>query len=221
MSETLHFSVNDQAIKELIQADEILTGLIGLIGDISIPLKANYFQSLVQSIIGQQLSAKAANTIHQRFLNLAEDFSPESILRIDPELMRSAGLSRAKVQYIQDLCSKIISDDIQLHDMDQLEDEQIVRMLKKVKGIGPWTSEMFLIFSVGRVNVLSIGDAGLQRAVKWLFEMEDRPDGKYLEQHAERWNPYRTIASLYLWKAIDQGYVDSGRSIGELIGDGT
>ena len=116
-----------------------------------------------------------------------------------------------------DLAGKVKEGRIAFETFEAMDNRQIIDILTRVKGIGKWTAEMFLIFSLGRPNVLSLGDFGLKRAVKWLYQMEDRADGKYLEQHAEKWDPYQSVVSLHLWKAIDLGFVDSGKSPEELL----
>jgi DNA-3-methyladenine glycosylase II len=207
MNCTLHFGLNDTPIQTLCEADARLAVLIRRIGDVTLPLADKPFESLAMSIIGQQLSPKAAGTIKSRVRALLPDFTPETVLHAETELFRSAGVSGPKTAYIKDLSAKVLTGDLQFDGLDKHDEETIVELLTRVKGIGRWTAEMFLIFSLGKLDVMSTGDAGLQRSAKWLFQMEDRPDRKYLEQHAPRWAPYRSVASLYLWEAIDSGLI--------------
>jgi DNA-3-methyladenine glycosylase II len=213
MQKAIHLTMQEESIRGLCQADPKLEMLIGIVGEVKIPLGLDPFHSLAMSIIGQQLSAKAANTIKARVKLLAPDFTPEYVRVIDTEMFRQAGVSYAKIAYIQDLCDKILARDVDFTALDELDNEAIVRSLTGIKGIGKWTAEMFLIFSLGKANVLSLGDAGLQRAAKWLHSLEERKDRNYLGQVAPLWEPYRSFASLYLWKAIDLGFVDSGLTI--------
>jgi DNA-3-methyladenine glycosylase II len=148
---------------------------------------------------------------------LCPEFTPEHVKQIPVEHLREAGVSRPKIAYIHDLCAKIESNELDFDGIHQLDNQEIIKKLTSVKGIGKWTAEMFLIFSLGRTDVLSLADVGLQRAAKWLYSgmPVDAPD-KYLEQYGPKWHPYESIVSLYLWEAVDRGYVDSGKSIDEL-----
>ncbi|WP_123040626.1 DNA-3-methyladenine glycosylase family protein [Cohnella candidum] len=204
----LIFSSESPEIQALIRNDERLAWLIGRVGELTIHLNPDPFQSLALSIVGQQLSVKAAASIKERVLLLAPEFTPESLLALEPETLRGAGLSRAKVVSIHDLASKTAARQLDFDRLEQMENEEIIEMVTDVKGIGRWTAEMFLMFSLGRPDVLSLGDFGLQRSTKWLFGMEDRPDKKYLEQHGHKWAPYRSAASFYLWEAINRGIIN-------------
>jgi len=204
---------------ELAGRDEKLDVLFRLVGDVAFEPRGRPFESLVLAVIGQQLSTKAARTIEKRVRDLCGggEITPDSILSLEFSRLREAGVSAAKITCMLDLARKVKDGQIDLETLDALENRQIIDLLTQVKGIGRWTAEMFLIFSLGRPNVLSAGDFGLKRAVKWLYQMEDRSDGKYVEQHGDRWDPYQSVVSLYLWKAIDLGFADSGRSAEELL----
>jgi DNA-3-methyladenine glycosylase II len=217
MMDKLLLSTTDEIVQALSITDEVISKLIKKIGNLDIALRKNYFESLVMSIIGQQLSSKAAGTIRSRVKMLCPDISPQQLRAISMEQLRSAGVSRAKITYIHDLCDKMTAGEIVFGELDKLNNDAVIKTLTKVKGIGKWTAEMFLIFSLGRTNVLSFADAGLQRAAKWLYDIPYRPDGKYLEQKGDLWSPYQSIASLYLWEAIDCGFVDSGKTSDELL----
>ncbi|WP_410770549.1 DNA-3-methyladenine glycosylase family protein [Fontibacillus sp. BL9] len=127
--------------------------------------------------------------------------------------MRAAGLSAAKVAYLRDLCAKVLTGEVDLETLGTVSDEEAVQSLLSIKGIGRWTAEMFLIFALGLKHVVSLGDIGLQRAAKWVYDMEERSDRKYLQQVEHLWAPYGSIASLYLWEAINAGHVDSGETL--------
>jgi DNA-3-methyladenine glycosylase II len=217
MINSFHLTMRSEGIHKLCQADPRMEMLIQLVGDVSVHLGTDPFYSLAMSIIGQQLSAKAANTIKGRVKLLAPEFTPELVRQIDVELFRQAGVSYAKISYIHDLCDKIIAEDVSFAALDGLEQDDLVKHLTRIKGIGKWTAEMFLIFSLGKPDVLSLGDAGLQRAARWLHELEELKDGNYLGQVAPLWSPYRSYASLYLWEAIDLGFVDSGLTLEQCV----
>jgi DNA-3-methyladenine glycosylase II len=138
--------------------------------------------------------------------------TPNNILsRTDEELKRT-GLSSSKIKYIKDLSRKVLDKELQFEGLDQLGNNEVMQRLTSVKGIGRWTAEMFLIFTFGKPDVLSLGDAGLQRAAKWLYQIENA-----LEVKGKEWAPYHSIASLYLWEAVDRGYINQFRSIDDLI----
>ncbi|UJF33492.1 DNA-3-methyladenine glycosylase family protein [Paenibacillus hexagrammi] len=210
---TIHLNYQHPAIEMLCNADPKLRMLIRLVGELSLTYGDDPFRSLAMSILSQQLSAKAAATIQARVLELIPEFTPEQLLAADPELLRSCGVSRPKIRYIQDLSQKSLSGELNFSDLDIKNDAEWIKELTTIKGVGTWTAEMFLIFNLGRPNVLSLGDAGLQRAARWLHQIDERPDGNYLGQAGASWSPYRSYASLYLWRAIDLGFVDSGHDV--------
>jgi DNA-3-methyladenine glycosylase II len=207
MKNTIVFKTNSSEITELCKVDPELGDLINRIGDYTLNLKTNYFESLISSIISQQLSPKVADVIWQRFRNLFEDLKPEKIIAADDETLRSIGLSRPKITYIKDLSYKIITNSINLDEIIYLDDEEIIKALTSVKGIGKWTAQMFLIFSLGRMDVLACDDFGLRRASKWLYNLDAIPTSKEFKKIGEKWSPFSTIASLYLWEAINLGLV--------------
>ena len=159
---------------------------------------ALYFDVLVASIIGQQLSVKAADTIEARFRALVDGVTPESVRVLDPVVMREQGLSHSKIAYIHNLADAFISGDLDPDELEQLPEHDISQRLTAVKGIGPWTAEMFMIFGMGRPDVWSPGDLGLRKAV-WALFGEDAD----LTEVSNVWSPYRSYASLYLWKLWD------------------
>ena len=173
--EKLHFTMENPVIQTLCSADPTLALLINRVGDYSLPLRTDYFASLVRSIIGQQLSVKVAQTIWHRFQSLYHDMTPAAIGSIPETDLKKVGLSRTKAIYIQDLSRKIATGAINLTEIDNLPDEEVIRRLIQIKGIGVWTAEMFLIFSLGRLDVLSLGDLGLKRAIQWLYGFKKIP----------------------------------------------
>ncbi|MDO6965096.1 DNA-3-methyladenine glycosylase family protein [Rhizobium alvei] len=154
------------------------------------------FQTLAGSIISQQLSVKAADTIEARVLAVIGEMAPDAILAVEPDALRACGLSGAKVKYLRALSERSLSGEIDFALLTQVSEEEAVKMLVALPGIGPWTAEMFLIFGLQRPDVLSIGDAGLQRASRQLY---DAP----LEAIADRFRPFRSVASWYLWRHLD------------------
>lgn len=188
--------------------DPALGKLFSKCGPIEVPLQEDYFLSIASAIVGQQLSNHVADVLWARLMLLVDQtLSPHIILSLDDESLRQIGISYSKIKYLKALSTAVISKSLQLDRLHLLDDEEIVRQLTQVKGIGPWTAEMFLIFSMGRTDVFSVGDGGLQRAVKWLYKLDGIPNREELLQISGQWKPYRTIAALYLWRAIDDKIV--------------
>ena len=173
-------------------------------GKLTLTESKDYFSDLASMIIGQQLSGKAAATIWKRVSALAGDnLSADKILSISDDALRQAGASSNKVKYIKNLAQAVIDKSLNLENMLNHDDEEIIRQLTAIKGVGRWTAEMFLIFSLARPDVFSLGDGGLNSAVNRLYG-----NGAVLEKDeilniAEKWKPYRSIASLYLWRSLD------------------
>ena len=163
-----------------------------------------YFDDICDSIISQQLSIKAAATIFKRFKDLFPQgkINPEYTLTIPTETLRQAGLSYAKIKYIQDLAQKVVNKKIHLDKLQHMTNEEIIEELIKVKGIGVWTAEMFLMFTLCRTDVFSCGDLGLQNAIKKAYGLEKKPTKQELLELSAKWSPYRTIASRLLWKSL-------------------
>ncbi|MEX2195467.1 MAG: DNA-3-methyladenine glycosylase [Thermoleophilaceae bacterium] len=163
------------------------------------------YGALLRSIVGQQLSTKAARTIYTRVCALFGDCvpAPAELLAADPDDLRGAGLSRAKVAYLRDLAEHVLDGRLELDRMDELDDEAIVAELTAIKGLGRWTAEMFLMFHLGRPDVLPVGDLGIRRAVERAYGLAGLPAPAELERIAEPWRPQRTLACLYLWRSLD------------------
>ena len=159
----------------------------------------------MRSIAGQQLSVKAARSIFERFAGLFDGRTPapEELLEVDVDTLRSAGLSRAKANYVRSLAEHVVSGELELDRLEELSDEQVAAELVAVKGLGQWTADMFLIFHLGRPDVLPVGDLGVRRAVERLYGFEALPSAAELEALGERWRPWRSLASLYLWESLD------------------
>jgi DNA-3-methyladenine glycosylase II len=198
------------ALDHLRAADPVLRGLIDDFGPDGLPPRrgpaADHYGALVRSIVGQQLSTKAARSIYER---LTERYggrtpTPSEILADDPDEVRSAaGLSRAKVGFLRSLAEHVIDRSLELERLDTLPDEEVIAELTAVKGLGPWTAHMFLMFHLARPDVLPVGDLGLRRAIKDTYGLPELPDAPAMERIAEPWRPYRTLACLYLWRSLD------------------
>jgi DNA-3-methyladenine glycosylase II len=164
--------------------------------------RPNYFYSLARSIVGQQVSVAAAAAIFGR-LNDETGLEPKRILALDNETLRAVGLSRQKISYIRDLAAKFADNPQVYMNLGQLTDEAVMGELTAVRGIGVWTAQMFLMFTLVRLDVFAPDDIGLQRAMKVLYGWEQIPPRKELEAVALKWRPYRTVASWHLWKSLD------------------
>ena len=164
---------------------------------------------LVRSIVGQQLSTRAASTIYGRVVELfgGEVPAPAKLIAADPEALRAAGLSRAKVAYLRDLAERVEDGDLDLDHLTELPDDQVSEQLTAVKGIGQWSADMFLIFHLGRPDILAVGDLGIRRAAERAYGLKKIPDAKTLTRIAEPWRPYRSLACLYLWASLDNAPV--------------
>ena len=198
-----------RAIKHLSQHDYTLSTIIKNIGIINLTPHRKYFNSLLDAIIGQQLSVSAADKISLRFFNLFDTKPlPEQILETSDITLRSVGLSNAKVKYVKDLSSKILTKELNLNRLSRMTDEEIIAKLTIVKGIGVWTSHMFLIFTLGRLNVLPFSDLGIRKAVMLNYRLRKLPDEKKIRSIAKKynWDPYCSVVSRYLWKSLDNNF---------------
>ncbi|MEM7038723.1 MAG: DNA-3-methyladenine glycosylase 2 family protein, partial [Bacteroidota bacterium] len=181
-----------------------MKGLVAQFGVLQPYEEKDYFLALVRKIVAQQLSTKAAGTIFRRFTELVDnDFRPEVLLKFDQETYRSVGVSRQKFNYIQDLSRHFQAAPEFYEALDHQSDTDVLERLTQVKGIGTWTAKMFLIFNLGRQDVFSHEDVGLQNAITKLYGFEEKPGKKELNAFAERWAPHRSSASRYLWMYID------------------
>lgn len=191
------------------KADKVLRRLIQDGGPIDPKLdrrrsRPDPYEALARAIVGQQLSTKAAASIWSKLLALFDGDTPEpdALLRRRPATLRKAGLSNAKVEFLRDLAERVRDGRLDLKGLSKFADEDIVAELTEVKGIGRWTAEMFLIFHLGRPDVVSTGDLGIRRAVQIAYGLEDLPGPDELEKLAEAWRPHRTLACLYLWRSL-------------------
>lgn len=185
--------------------DPVLYDLAARVGSITIESSRDLFLDMCETIISQQLATKVASTICTRFRNLfhGENISPEHVLALSDESLRGVGLSGSKVRYIKDLAQKTKDGVVDFASIHTKSNEQVVSALTIVKGIGPWSAEMFLMFSLGREDVFSFGDYGLKRAVQRAYKLKKEPSIKKLTQLSKKWAPYRTYASRVLWKSLE------------------
>ncbi len=190
-----------------LEHDAVLAPLVKRFGVIPFRPHADYYRELVESIIGQQLSVKAAASINRRFVGLFDGTFPvpEAILSVSPERLREAGLSRAKANYVQDLAHHVLAGTLELERMNSLDNADIIRELTAVKGIGEWTAHMFLIFSLGRMDILAHGDLGVRTGIMRLYGLKELPDKETTADIAKRnnWHPYESAACWYIWQSLD------------------
>ncbi len=193
-----------QALAHLRRSDPVLRAIINRVGEYRIEFREPSFETLVKSIVYQQLSGKVASVIFARLVDAAGGrLTPESILRLRPARMRAAGLSGSKTAYIRDLARHTRDGRIEFSKLADLPDEEIVRQLTEVKGVGPWTAHMFLIFALRRLNVLPTGDLGVRAAIRKAYGLEELPKAAKIESLAEPWRPYCSVATWYLWRSLE------------------
>jgi DNA-3-methyladenine glycosylase II len=194
-----------KAILALRSTDPVLGGLIDAVGAYRIRYLEPDFEALVKSIVYQQLSGKAAATIFGRLREAAGDgrLEPESVLRLTPARMRSIGLSKQKIAYIRDIASHTQAGVTNFEAMRRMKDDDVMQALTSLKGVGAWTAHMFLIFALRRKDVLPVGDLGIRVAVQKAYGLEEMPKPAEVEALGEKWRPYRTVASWYLWRSLE------------------
>lgn len=176
-------------------------------GPLEFKPEGEIFESLVESILSQQLAGPAARAIIRKVRAIYPDGKLEaSVLYTTPtRKLRAAGVSPQKLTYLKDLSSRVARGRIDLEALREMEDEDIITILDEVKGIGPWTVHMLLIFTLGRTNILPVDDLGIRKGMQRLYSLEEMPKKTEMEKLAESWQPYRSVASLYLWRAKDEG----------------
>ena len=194
----------------LSEIDPIMANAIERVGPCTLTPNPNLFETLVDAIISQQISVKAADAIMAR-LRVAVNgglISPEALLVLEDDALRAVGLSPQKMRYMRDLAERVSSGQLNLEQLSELEDEAVITELVKVKGIGRWTAEMMLIFSLGRPDVLPVDDLGFLEGVRAAYGLEARPTAKELRERGELWRPYRTFATWYMWgvRRLAMGY---------------
>jgi DNA-3-methyladenine glycosylase II len=195
-----------RACADLRTADEVMAGLVDTFGPCDVPRRrGGAFAALVRSIQYQQLAGPAAAAIHARLLALFDDdgVTPEGVLKLGVERLRTAGLSGAKAASVYDLASRVAEGALVLDGIGRATDEEIVRRLCTVRGIGEWTAHMFLIFQLGRLDVWPVGDYGVRKGYAMAYDLPEPPTARELEALGEVYRPYRTLAAWYFWRAVD------------------
>ena len=201
--------MNDQeiqrALKHLRRADPIMRDVIRRAGPFTMRRHRNRFRALTFSILSQQISTRAAESIRARLIDYVkpDEISPESIARLTPQELRSVGLSNQKARYLLDLAQNVMRGDLELHRMSRLPDEKVIEALVQVKGIGVWTAQMFLIFSLGRPDVFPFDDLGVRVAIRNLYGLPELPNRETGHKIATAWRPFASIASWYCWRSLE------------------
>jgi DNA-3-methyladenine glycosylase II len=193
-----------KAVNHLKKSDPVLRAIIERVGPCRMEFGLPEFCSLAEAIVYQQLNGKAAVTIFKRFAALAgEPLTPDGILKLSDEQLRSVGLSKQKSAYLKDLAAKTAAGLLDFGRLPELADEEVIRHLTQVKGIGVWTAHMFLMFSLRRPNVLPTGDYGVQMAIRKHYKKRKLPKPQDMEKIAKAWEPYRSVACWYMWRSLD------------------
>jgi len=192
------------ATQHLKNADPVLAGIIERVGPYQLTLREPTFETLARSIAFQQLSGKAARTIFDRLRKaVGRRFTASAFLRLSTEELRACGLSRQKIASLTDLAERVATRQIGFRRLPALPDDEIIALLSQVRGVGLWTAQMFLIFALERPNVMPLGDLGIRNAVRKAYALPDLPNPAELAKLSEKWHPYCSVASWYLWRSLD------------------
>jgi DNA-3-methyladenine glycosylase II len=192
-----------QAITDLSANDSVMRRIIQCYGDSTLELRGDAFYTLARAIVGQQISVKAAASVWEKLINALPEITPNELITAESTLLRTCGLSIRKISYLQDLSRYFLEGKLQETGWHALDDEILIGELTQVKGIGRWTAEMFLIFHLHRPNVLPLGDVGLQRAVGIHYNANQPVSKSSICAIAEKWQPWRSVATWYLWRSLD------------------
>ena len=192
------------ALQHLKSVDPVMASIIERVGPYSLALREPTFETLARSITFQQLSGKAAGTIFTRVKQaVGRRFTAPAFLRLTEEELRACGLSRQKIASLRDLAERVVRREINFRKLAKLEDAEIILQLSQVRGVGVWTVQMFLLFALERPNVLPLSDLGVRNAVRKAYDLEELPNATELAVIAERWHPYCSVATWYLWRSLD------------------
>ncbi|MGD0870753.1 MAG: DNA-3-methyladenine glycosylase [Bryobacteraceae bacterium] len=193
-----------EAIHHLRRNDPVLAEIIERVGDYRIEFREPGFETLVKSIVYQQLSGRVASIIFERLVKAAGgELTPASILKQRPERMRKLGLSKQKTEYIRDLARHTRDGRVVFEELEGMTDAEVIERLTEVKGVGVWTVHMFLMFALRRTDVLPVGDLGIRNAIKVAYGLKESPTPAEVEAMGARWRPYCTVASWYLWRSLE------------------
>jgi DNA-3-methyladenine glycosylase II len=198
---------NDVIIKYLSGSDPRLGEIIRAVGQYSIKVRNDRFMSLIESIIYQQLAGGAASAIYGRFIKYYKNSPPlpEQILSTPDSVLRSSiGLSYKKIEYIKDLSTSVMERKLDLIPLSEMKDEEVIDELIRVRGIGRWTAEMFLIFCLGRLDILPVTDLGIKKAMQKIYSLPELPKPSEMLAISQPWKPYRSVATWYLWKSLSK-----------------
>ena len=197
----------DEACKHLVKRDRVMRKLIPQFGEARLQSRGDAFTTLARSIVGQQISVKAAQSVWDRFAALlpgpSTRISPAQVLDLPLEALRAAGLSARKVEYLRDLASHFASGAVHVRQWSSMDDEQIIEELVAIRGIGRWTAEMFLIFHLMRPNVLPLDDLGLLRGISLSYFSGEPVSRAEAREVGEAWAPFRSVATWYIWRSLD------------------
>ena len=199
---TLLLTASDMVSRQLAETDPQLGLLIQRVERVEIGPPEDPFVTLVSSVVAQQLSGKVAATIWNRLLEVAEP-TPEAFVAADPDALRSAGLSRRKVDYVQGIARAFVLGEIDSEGLELLSDDEVIAELTRLRGVGRWTAEMYLIFGLRRPDVLALDDYGVRLSAGRMLGLDSALSRADLEKRGERWRPHRTAASLWLWQALE------------------
>ena len=192
------------AVRHLKKCDPILRAIIDRVGPCRMKFDPPEFHSLAEAIVYQQLNGSAAFTIFKRFTGLAGDpVTPQGILKLSDEQLRSVGLSKQKSSYLRDMAERAHRGELDFSKLPDLTDEEVIKHLTQVKGVGVWTAHMFLMFTLRRPNILPTGDFGIQTAIRKHYKKRKMPKPLQMEKIARVWEPYRSVACWYLWRSLD------------------
>lgn len=197
------YDISQSRVKSLMATDSSLNRLIKHIKTATISIEPDGFKCIVKYIIGQQISDKARETIWQRLCSIYSNFTPVLAQSLSDDNLRSIGLSYRKITYIKSLAKAIVDNEINFEKFNIMSNEEIIKQLTSIKGIGKWTAEMYLIFSLGRENVLAKDDGTIQRVIKWIYNLDSLPNHKQLTNYFSKCQENETIVSAYFWKAIE------------------
>jgi DNA-3-methyladenine glycosylase II len=193
-----------KAIYHLKKVDPVMRGIIERVGPCRMEFGEPEFHSLAEAIVYQQLNGKAAVTIFNRFAALAgEPLTPQGIMKLTDAQLRSVGLSKQKSSYLRDMAERALRGDLDFTRLPEMTDEDVIKHLTQVKGVGVWTAHMFLMFTLRRPNILPTGDFGVQMAIKKHYNKRKMPKPLLMQKIAKPWEPYRSIACWYLWRSLD------------------
>ena len=192
-------------VKKIKKADPKLADIIDRVGPCMLIRREQGFPSLAYSIISQQISKSAAASIRSKFESIFSDCSinPVELMNISDEVLRQTGLSKQKIDYLRNLAAQVVSGDIDFQSFEKLTDEEVIELLIKIRGIGRWTAEMYLMFSMNRLDVFPVGDKAVRRAMHEIYDINRSSANNVYMDIAHRWSPYRTVGSWYLYKYIE------------------